>query len=276
MARAPRREKHPVLIGTSGYSYPDWKGPFYPAGLSDREMLPFYARRFPAVEINYTYYRMPSARTMAAIVAKAPELSFAVKLTGSITHEGKFSPRDADQFRDGVAPMVEAGVLGCLLAQFPWSFKYSQAALDFIGELAERLADLNLVAEFREAGWAVGGVYEALAALGLGFCNVDEPRLRGLMPPTDAVTSKIAYFRFHGRNAKNWWKHAEAAQRYNYLYSKQELEEWVPTIKKAAAKADKTYVFMNNHPLGQAVTNAQMLMEMLGIPFDGAGDAALF
>jgi uncharacterized protein YecE (DUF72 family) len=270
------RPQHPILIGTSGYSYADWKGPFYPAGLSDREMLSFYARRFPAVEINYTYYRMPSARTMAAIVAKAPGLSFAVKLTGSITHEGKLSSREADQFRDGVAPMAEAGVLGCLLAQFPWSFKYSPAALEFLARVAERLADFNLVAEFREAGWAADEVYEALKDLGFGFCNVDEPRLRGLMPPTDTLTSGIAYYRFHGRNAKTWWKHGEASERYDYLYSKQELQEWVPKIKKTAAQADKTYVFLNNHPLGQAITNARMLMEMLGVNLDDGGEAALF
>lgn len=276
MARPARKGNKPILVGTSGYSYQDWKGPFYPAAINDREMLSFYARHFPAVEINYTYYRMPSARTMAAIVAKAPGLSFAVKLTGSITHEGKLSPRDVEEFRTGVAPMAEAGVLGCLLAQFPWSFKYSPAALDFLAKVAAKLADLNLVAEFRQEGWASKEALAAVKGLGLGFCNVDEPRLRGLMPPTDALTSRTAYFRFHGRNAKNWWKHDDAAQRYDYLYAKAELEEWVPRIKKTAAKADKTYVFLNNHPLGQAITNARMLMEMLGVNLDDGGEAALF
>jgi uncharacterized protein YecE (DUF72 family) len=239
-------------------------------------MLAFYARRFPTVEVNFTYYRMPTARTTAAMVKKAPGLVFTVKLPGEITHEGKLTREAVKQYRDGVEPMLAAGVLGCVLAQFPWGFKYTPEAMAFLTELGKRLGDLKPVAEFRNAAWATDAVYKELKRLNVGFCNVDEPHLRGLMPATDVVTSEIAYFRFHGRNAKEWWKHDEAAQRYNYLYKQDELAEWVPRVKKAAAKAETTYIFMNNHPLGQAVVNAEMMMEMLGEHFKSGGDAALF
>jgi len=200
-------EKHTgsILIGTSGYSYQDWKGPFYPADINDRDMVSFYARRFPAVEINFTYYRMPSPRTISGILRKAPGLSYVVKVTGEITHEGKLTERSASDFKGGVAPMADAGVLGCLLAQFPWRFKFAPAALEFLKEIAGYFGDLGVVAEFRNRSWAEDGVYDELSKLGIGFCNVDEPRMKSLMPPTAIATSAVGYFRFHGRNAKKWW-----------------------------------------------------------------------
>jgi uncharacterized protein YecE (DUF72 family) len=269
-------KKRIILVGTSGYSYQDWKGPFYPSDIKDRDMLAFYAGRFPAVEINFTYYRLPAARTIAAIARKAPHLSYAVKLTGDITHEGKLTKDLAADYRRGVKPMADAGVLGCLLAQFPWRFKYSPAALEFLKKVAGYFGDLNVVAEFRNDSWVNDDALGRLKEMKVGFCNVDEPRLKGLMPATAAATSDVGYFRFHGRNAKKWWRHEEAAERYDYLYTQKELEDWVPRVKEVAAKAKKTYVFMNNHPLGQAVTNAEMMMDLLGVGFERSGDAALF
>ncbi|HUV85509.1 MAG TPA: DUF72 domain-containing protein [bacterium] len=270
------KKKRNILVGTSGYSYQDWKGPFYPADIKDRDMLAFYTRRFAAVEINFTYYRLPAARTMAAIASKAPRLSYAVKLTGDITHEGKLTEELAGDYRRGVEPMAEAGVLGCLLAQFPWRFKYTPAAMEFLKKIAEYLGDLSVVAEFRNDSWVNDDAFEQLSEMKVGFCNVDEPGLKGLLPATAAATSDVGYFRFHGRNAKKWWRHEQAAERYDYLYPRQELEEWLPRIKEVAAKAKKTYVFMNNHPLGQAVTNAEMMMDLLGVALEPPGDAALF
>jgi uncharacterized protein YecE (DUF72 family) len=273
---AQKKHKGIILVGTSGYSYQDWKGPFYPADINDRDMVSFYARRFPAVEINFTYYRMPSARTIAGILRKAPGLSYAVKLTGEITHEGKLTKQSASDYKRGVAPMAETGVLGCLLAQFPWRFKYAPASLEFLKQIVGHFGELGVVAEFRNRSWAEDDVYDELTKIGIGFCNVDEPRMKSLMPATAVATSDVGYFRFHGRNAKKWWKHDEASERYDYLYPQQELEDWVPRIRDVAAKAKKTYVFMNNHPLGQAVTNAEMMMDMLGVAFESPGDAALF
>lgn len=269
-------KKRNILIGTSGYSYQDWKGPFYPGDIKDRDMLAFYARRFPTVEINFTYYRLPAARTIAAIARKAPHLSYAVKLTGDITHEGKLTKELAADYRRGVQPMADAGVLGCLLAQFPWRFKYTPAAMELLKNIAGHFGDLNVVAEFRNDSWADDDAFGQLSEMKVGFCNVDEPQLKGLLPATAVATSAVGYFRFHGRNAKKWWRHEKAAERYDYLYAQQELEDWVPRVKEVAAKTEKTYVFMNNHPLGQAVTNAEMMMDMLGVALEPAGDAALF
>ncbi len=266
------QDESKIFVGTSGYSYQDWKGPFYPPKIRDRDMLAFYARRFRAVEVNFTYYRMPAARTTAAMRRKAPGILFTFKLPGKITHEGELTAASAADFRRGVEPIASAGVLGCLLAQFPWRFKYSPAASDFVKRLAEHFGDMHLVGEFRHASWAADDVYDKLGELGVGFCNVDEPSLPGLMPATDVVTSSVGYFRFHGRNAKKWWRHDRAAERYDYLYAAEELTPWLPRVKGVAAKAEKTFVFMNNHPLGQAVTNAEMMRDMLGEGF--AGDAA--
>jgi len=264
-----------ILVGTSGYSYQDWKGPFYPTALSDRDMLAFYARRFPTVEINFTFYRVPTPRTIAAIVRKAPRLSYAVKLTRDITHEGKLTKELAASFREGIAPMVEADALGCVLAQFPWRVPFRPAGVEVLKRLTSYLEGLNLVAEGRNDSWAHADVYDELAVLGVGFCNVDEPRMPGLMPPTAVATSRVGYFRFHGRNAKKWWRHEEAAERYDYLYTADELAEWAPRIKEVAAKTARTFVFMNNHPLGKAVTNAEMMMDLLGVAF-GGDERALF
>jgi len=267
---------HPILVGTSGYSYQDWKGPFYPADIGDGDMLAFYARRFPVVEINFTYYRIPAARTIAGIVRKAPGMTFAAKLTGEMTHEGKLTKGLVKEYRQGMAPMTDAGVLGCVLAQFPWRFAYSSAAMVFLKELAAHFGDLGLVAEMRNVSWARRDAFAELKKLDVGFCNVDEPALKGLMPATAEVTSDVGYFRFHGRNREKWWRHGDAGERYDYLYAEGELAEWVPRIQDVAAKAKKTYVFMNNHPLGKAVTNAEMMMEMLGVKFEPPGDADYF
>jgi len=101
--------------------------------------------------------------------------------------------------------------------------------------------------------------------LSIGYCCVDEPRLKGLMPPLAVLTSNIGYVRFHGRNSEKWWKHEQAFERYNYLYSPEELSEWVGKIKALAEKSDKTFVIFNNHYQGQATLNARMMEELLGL-----------
>lgn len=259
-----------VYIGTSGYSYADWVGPFYPDGTDKRDMLAYYARYFRAVEINFTYYRMPNARTMAAIAAKAAgRVLFAVKLVGELTHEREDrDPKLIRNYLEALRPMTEQNVLGVILAQFPWSFKRTDDALAYLQWLSEKLSEYPLAVEFRNREWDDPAVVEALREAGIAYVNVDEPKLKGLIRPSDYTTSdKVGYFRFHGRNAAKWWKHERAEERYDYLYTKDELTEWIPRIKKVAGETGKTYVFMNNHPLGKAVENAQQLMEMLGQEF---------
>lgn len=260
-----------ILIGTSGFSYDDWLGPFYPEGLAPAAMLPFYAKNFKAVEINFTYYQMPGSQSISGLERKTPAgFTFCLKAHKSMTHEISKDPAEAGEifhrFRQALFPLVDAGKLGCVLLQFPWGFKYSHENLEYLCFAREALGDLPAVVEFRNAGWVKEEVFSFLSGLNFGFCCVDEPRLRGLMPPVARVTSDLAYLRFHGRNAARWWKHDEPWERYDYLYSPAELQEWIPAILKLSAQAKTTFVFFNNHHAGQAVINARILAELLAAP----------
>ncbi len=260
-----------ILVGTSGFSYTDWRGAFYPEGLGERDMLAHYSKRFPLVELNFSYYRMPTARTLAAMVAKTPQgFEFAIKAHQSMTHGIGTDPsaRAAafDEFRSALAPLEESGRLGCVLFQFPWKHRPGPEAVAYLGEIRERYASLPIVVEFRNIEWDRPETYDTLRAQGLGYCCVDEPALRGLMPRQNVVTSDLGYVRFHGRNAAKWYSHKEAWERYDYLYKQEELEEWVPRVRQMEEKASKTYVLYNNCHAGQAARNAQMMLDLLGLP----------
>jgi uncharacterized protein YecE (DUF72 family) len=252
------------LVGTSGYSYDDWRGIFYPADLPKNRYLDFYAARFAAVEINYTYYRMPARRTLETMAQKTGgKLNFAVKLHGSMTHERTAGPAEFLAFREACKPLSEAGVLGPLLAQFPFSFHANADNRDYLRRLREQLPDLDVVAEMRNAQWVRQGVFELLKELEIGWCNVDEPNLHGLMPRTAVATSPIGYVRFHGRNAEKWYQHERAEERYDYLYTEQELAEWRPGLESLDKLTRRTYVFTNNHFEAKAVKNAMMIVDLL-------------
>ncbi|MGE5580113.1 MAG: DUF72 domain-containing protein [Bacillota bacterium] len=257
-----------LYVGTAGYSYSDWVGALYPEGMKQSDFLSFYATKFNSVEVDYTYYRQPSARTMEGMVRKVgPDFRFTVKAHKTITHEIPEAESDRSKeiqtFTDGVAPMVESGTLGCILFQFPWGFKYSPANLDYVVSLGDKLPSAPAVVEFRNAGWARDDVYQALRGSGTGFCCVDEPNLKGLFPKVVQVTSKVAYLRFHGRNAAKWWSHKEAWERYDYLYTDDEMKPWIPKIRDMEDLADDTYVLFNNCHRGQAATNASRMKELL-------------
>jgi len=259
-----------IQVGTAGFSYKDWRGVFYPDDIKDGDMLGFYVRHFPCVELDFTYYRMPGTRTMEGLARKVPDgFDFCVKANKAMTHEaarpegGKADEKVFGAFAEALLPMTSRGSLGCVLAQFPWSFKRTQANADYVRRFKELLTGLPLVVEFRNREWIVPETFELLRSEGLGYCSVDEPRLRGLVPPVAEATSDVAYVRYHGRNAAKWWEHDHAWERYDYLYSQSELEEWIPKIRGLAAKASKTYVLFNNCHAGQAAINARMLQDML-------------
>jgi len=261
-----------IHIGTSGYSYEDWVGPFYPKDVVKREWLAFYTREFSTVEINFTYYRLPDARTLQAMAAKTPEgFLFTIKASQELTHAREDNAQAFAQFVQALDPVIAKQRFGCVLAQFPFSFHPNSENQDYLRTFRERMGDLPVVIEFRHAGWLSSPTFSLLRENNLGFCCVDEPRLKGLLPPVAEATSSIAYVRFHGRNAQKWWQHEakgpgtsrEAWQRYNYTYSRQELEEWVPKIRELDAKAQHTYVFANNHWQGQAVDTARQLRLLL-------------
>jgi uncharacterized protein YecE (DUF72 family) len=252
-----------VRLGTSGFSYADWRGPFYPARLPDRQMLDYYAGQFRAVEINSTYYRIPPASTLASLARRAEgRLEFTVKTHQDLTHHRTRYPESMPIFRAALAPLREAGVLGCVLAQFPSAFRAGPDAREFLRRLAGDLAPDPVAVEFRHAGWITEETFAWLREHGIGFCAVDAPPLPDVPPPVVAVTAPVAYIRFHGRNTGTW-RTGNATTRYDYLYTEDELRDWVPRVRAAAADSQRAYVFFNNHVRGQAVMNARMLADLL-------------
>jgi uncharacterized protein YecE (DUF72 family) len=254
-----------VRVGTSGYSFKDWVGPFYPARTKSADQLRFYAQRFDCLEVNVTYYRVPDARLLEGMSQRTPEgFHFIVKLHGDMTHGRS---RDAQLYRDfdaALKPLEEAGRMQGLLAQFPYSFKNTQPNRAFVAELRERFARHDLFVEFRHDGWVVDAVFPWLQNLRIGYVSVDEPALRGLMPNLARATTAIGYVRLHGRNAENWFESGRGGgDRYDYLYDRAELQEWVQKIRRLAEETRRTYVFFNNCHAGKAPANAQTMKELL-------------
>jgi len=251
-----------IKIGTSGFSYDDWIGPIYPEGLPRSDQLAFYAREFATVEINATFYRVPDERTVGGWIRKSPAgFLFSVKAHRGLTHERE-NP-DLASFADSLAPLLESGKLGCVLAQFPYSFHASPSNREYLHWLRHGLSEFPVVVEFRNAGWVTQATLDLLRQLDLGFCCVDEPRLPGLMPPVVVATGPVAYVRFHGRNSAKWYNHKEAWERYDYTYSPEELREWVPKLRQLDTSAPLTLVYFNNHFAGQAVRGARDLGQLL-------------
>ncbi len=254
-----------IRIGTSGYSYADWVGPFYPEGTPRREFLSYYARHFDCVEVNYTFYRMPSARTLAAMSAKTgPDFRFVVKANRQMTHEReKAEAAVFEAFITALRPLREQGKFGCVLAQFPRSFGLTQQNVDYLKRLYRLMHDVPVVIEFRNREWIRDDMFAFLREAGLGFCCVDQPQFDSLVPPIAEATSTIGYVRFHGRNYAKWWDHEHAWERYDYFYSHEELAEWVPKVRMIAEQTEETYVFFNNHYRAQGIQNAIQFAEML-------------
>jgi len=253
-----------IRIGTSGFSYKDWVGPFYPLDLPREEWLSYYAGEFDTTELNFTYYRQPDSKTLSRMVQKVPTgFQFSVKAFQKLTHSRDAESADFQEFIAGVQPLVEAGMLACILAQFPYSFHATQGNAAYLGRLREELANLPVVVEFRNVQWIKPKTFDYLRSLDLGFCCADQPQLKGLIPPIAEATSDIAYVRFHGRNAAKWWRHDEAWERYDYRYSEIELLEWVPKLRTLDEAAETTFVYANNHWQGQAIDAARQLKLML-------------
>jgi uncharacterized protein YecE (DUF72 family) len=253
-----------IYFGTSGFSYDDWVGNFYPAGIPRHQWLAYYAREFNTCEINSTFYALPKVANIKAMVQKTSEgFLFSVKANQEMTHLRQDNAEVFEAFRQVIEPVIAAGKLGCILAQFPYSFRLTRENWDYLKLLKERMGDLPVVVEFRNAQWLRDEVFGWLRELELGFCCVDEPPLPNLLPPLAEATSAVSYVRFHGRNSTKWWKHEQAYERYDYTYHPQELSEWLPKIKKLDRMSDRTFVFANNHWRGQAVDTIRQLRVML-------------
>ncbi len=253
-----------IYLGTSGFSYNDWVGNFYPVGMPKQEWLVYYAREFNTCEINSTYYALPKPSSLKAMAEKTDEsFLFSIKANQEMTHRRENNASVFKAFCQVLEPIISNGKLGCVLAQFPYSFRFNRYNWDYLKLLRERLGELPVVIEFRNAQWLRNEVFDWLRHLDLGFCCVDEPQLPNLLPPLAETTSKVSYIRLHGRNSAKWWQHEQAYERYDYSYTPQELSEWLPKIRKLDSISEKTFVFANNHWRGQAVGAIRQLRVML-------------
>lgn len=243
-----------IVTGTSGFSFPDWRGTFYPEQVKPREMLSFYAGRFSAVEINTTYYGIPEPGVFERMAASvSPGFEFVVKANKATTHD--LADRDVSgAFLESVRPLRERESLSGVLAQFPWEFRNTEKNRRYLAGLAETYRDIPLFVEFRHDCWNRDEVYRFLGERGLLFVSVDEPQIGNMMPPVARATGDGAYIRFHGRNADSWW--GNSAERYNYRYTEDELRVWAENVLALEKTVSKVYAFFNNCTAGNAARNA--------------------
>lgn len=259
-----------VRVGPAGWQYADWTGVVYPAPRpAGFDALVYLSSYFDLVEINSTFYRVPSRETCvrwAERVAHRERFRFSAKVPQTFTHRAEApDDRDIDAFKHAIEPLHDAGRLVCLLAQHPWSFKDTAAARDRIQSLHDRLRPLPLAVELRHGGWAEPRAWDFLAGTGITVCGIDQPLIgRSLRPFRYLAGSAGVYFRLHGRNARNWFaRDAGRDARYDYHYSSEELEPWADAIVRAAAEGSGVSVVLNNHFRGQAPANAFELMALL-------------
>lgn len=241
-----------LRLGTSGWSYVDWVGPFYS---SDKHMLRQYSEVFDTAEVDSTFYSYPSPGAVRAWVRSTPRgFTFAAKVPKLVTHDKELEVRegvldDLNRFLSLLEPLREAGKLGPLLFQLPPSLKLD---LDRLERLFKELPDgYEFAIEFRDPSWLVEEAFKLLEAYGVAYVIVDEP----LLPPIVRVTSRLAYVRWHGKGSRPW---------YNYHYSLDELKPWAPRLEEALSKAEVVYGYFNNHFHGYAVSNCLQMLKLMG------------
>ncbi|MFL5501962.1 MAG: DUF72 domain-containing protein [Gemmatimonadaceae bacterium] len=261
-----------VRLGPAGWLYKDWEGIVYPLEKPKGfDPLPYIADFFDTVEVNSTFYGPPLPRTTTSWVNRVKEhrdFRFTAKLWKRFTHErGKAWTRgEVDQVCKGFDVMMEAGKLGAVLLQFPWSFKRTEETREWLGDVVRTFNMYPLVVEVRHTSWLAPEFLESLKDEGVGFVNIDQPLYHKSIGPSTHVTSSVGYVRVHGRNYKDWFREkATVEQRYDYLYEPSELEPWVERTRQIAASPDtrEVYVVTNNHYKGKAVANALMMKSML-------------
>src|SRR3954469_2889766 len=294
-----------LRIGTSGWNYPSgkgtWNGIFYPPSRgrsSTFDELAFYAEHFDTVEVNSTFYGQPRAEVTRGWADRTPEgFEFSVKLYQKFTHPGMFKKRvagqlpadaagqpaivdalaapndaDLDDFRRGIDPLASSGRLGALLAQFPASFKDTPESRDTLTALLRAFAAYPIAVELRHNTWSdrIGDTLDILNAFGAAWVQIDEPKFRFSIRQNYLPNVKgFYYMRLHGRNADKWWRHDKSEDRYDYLYSADELQEFSDTAAATTQLVKKTYLYTNNHFPAKSVANAAMIKQQLGEPLDG-------
>ena len=257
-----------LRIGPCGWAYKDWDGIVYPAKKPKGfDRLAFLAQFFDAVEIDTSFYGPPratSTKSWAESISANPRFRFTAKLFRNFTHTRNATSKEEHDFKDGMMPLLESGRFGALLLQFPWSFRYTPENRAYVAGLHRRFSEFPLVLEVRHATWAEPDVLDFLADLGIGLCNIDQPLFHRSIKPGDQVTSTIGYVRLHGRNYGKWFSAtALSHERYDYLYTPDELEPWVERLKKIERETQDTYAMNNNHHIGKAITNGLEIKAMI-------------
>jgi len=251
-----------IHIGPAGWAYKDWEGIVYPQKPGAKfDPLAYLSRFFNTVEINSSFYRpftSATANSWLNRVSAVRDFMFTAKLHRVFTHErGKATKKDEKAVREGLDVLAKAEKLGGLLLQFPWSFKNTDDDRLYLSRLLTQFREYPLVLEIRHSSWNNAQIYEWLEELDVGICNLDQPLFSNSIKPGELTTSSVGYVRLHGRNYQDWFREkAPRDDRYNYLYTVEQLDPWINRIKEIARKTKETYVITNNHFRGQAVVNA--------------------
>jgi len=269
-----------IRIGTAGWSYKDWEGIVYPAGLK-RKMHPaeYLAQFFDVIEINTSFYgpiKPAMAKTWAGAVGSVnPSFQFTAKLYKSFTHApgaavqptsaATLAPTDQDErdVKEGLDVLAADKRLGALLIQFPISFKNTPENRDYLDGLLRKFSEYPRVVEIRHSSWNDEAILRYFAEKGVSLCNIDQPLLGKAIRPSEHVTAPVAYVRLHGRNYEQWFEHEKPHDRYNYLYTEPQLAKWAGRIRNIAEKAETTFVVANNHFQGKAAVNGLQLKHQL-------------
>ena len=270
--QASRTGAATIRVGLAGWDYPDWRGIVYPKKKTKSfDELGYLARYFDTLEINSTFYRPATPKAAAGWVKRVehnPAFKFTAKLWRRFTHEraSAWTQREIGLASAALEVLQDAGRLGAVLLQFPWSFKRDEASQEWLRDLLGAFARFPLVVEVRHATWAAGDLLTELTERAVGVVNVDQPLFGHSIKPAAHSTSAVGYVRLHGRNYQDWFRAtASGQQRYNYLYTADELRPWVERIREMAARPTirELYAVTNNHNLGKAPANAGMIMSML-------------
>jgi len=259
-----------IRIGPAGWSYADWAGIVYPAPRGRAfDPVAYLADFFDTIEINTSFYR-PIRRKLAEQwierIARNPDFVFTAKLWELFTHIGEVTPENERLVREGFFPLFQAGKLGAVLLQFPFSFHRTRETDARLEQLLDRFGDYPLVVEVRHASWNSEDFFSMLRARGVGFCNIDQPVIGQSIKPTERSTSSVSYVRLHGRRYDTWFSDdptLPSAERYNYLYSPEELREWARRIRHIASNSKSTFAITNNHFEGKGPVNALELIHLL-------------
>lgn len=261
---------HRVRVGPAGWSYNDWNGYVYPTPRPKGFHEAWYLSQFfDTIEINTSFYQ-PLRPDHAALwlekVAGNPDFVFTAKLWQKFTHDPSASAEDEHAVRAGFEVLLEASKLGAVLAQFPFSFHRSSETTGYLTAVLKRFADFPLVVELRHASWQTAETFDLLRKHHSGFCNIDQPLIGRSLVPSAEVTSSVGYVRLHGRRYDTWFSDdpdTPSHERYNYLYSADELEPWLARIRSINQHTGDTFVVTNNHFQGKAVVNALQLISAL-------------